>query len=454
MRFLLEVHDAVRAAVGDERIVGLRISADERVPNGLGEQEMHEVLRDLDGADCFDYFNLTLGTSLTTQGAVHIVPPMAVAPAYIRPYAAHVRALSRRALFMVGRMNRAADADAAVAAGEVDMVGMTRAQICDPELGRKLAAGRPERVRLCIACNQACIGHYALGAPISCIQYPETGRELEFGQLVATPTARRIMVVGGGPAGMKAAAIAAARGHQVSLYEAATRLGGQVALAERLPDRAEFGGIVTNLRREMEEAGVNILTGRHIAVADIRAAQPDVVVIATGAVSHMPDIELSGKAHIVDAWQVIGDEVACGARVVIADWRGDWIGLGLATKLVRAGHHVRLAVVANAPGVSVQYYVRDPWIAELSRLGVEIIPYARLFGADESTVYCVHASGGHAIELGDTDTLVVAYGHRSVCDLGDALADWPGEVHVIGDALAPRTAEEAVLEGLKVGVRL
>ena len=165
----------------------------------------------------------------------------------------------------------------------------------------------------------------------------------------------------------------------------------------------------------------------------------------------MPDVEGREDAHVVDAWQVIKNEANCGSRVVIADWRGDWIGLGLAEKLAREGCHVRLCSTANAAGVNVQYYTRDLWIGELSRLGVEFIPYARLYGADGNSAYFQHTASDEPLECANTDTLVLSYGHQSVSDLSDALADWEGEVHSIGDALSPRTAEEAILDGLKVG---
>jgi 2,4-dienoyl-CoA reductase-like NADH-dependent reductase (Old Yellow Enzyme family) len=451
MRFMNAVHDNVRGKVGAEKVVGLRISADDKMHAGLVEDEVIDVMTALDRADRFDYFNITLGSSATTQGAAHIVPPMAFETGYIAPYAARVKHATRRAVLAVGRMNRPQEAERALATGQADMIGMTRAQICDPELGNKIEQGRPDEIRVCIACNQACIGHYALGAPISCIQFPESGRELKFGQRTPSARPREVCVVGGGPGGMKAAAVAAERGHHVTLYEQAAHLGGQALLAARLPQREEFGGIVTNLEREVHAAGVDVRTGVQMTAASVRAADPDVVIIATGARSHMPDIEMSSSAHVVDAWQVITDEVECGDSVVVADWRGDWIGLGLALKLVQTGRRVRLATVANCAGINVQHYVRDPLIGELSRLGVEFTHYARLAGADEDTAYFQHASGGHAIEFRDTDTLVVCYGHRSVMDLSLALEDWDTEVHCIGDALAPRTAEEAVLEGLKVG---
>ena len=341
-------------------------------------------------------------------------------------------------------------AEDALEAGQADMIGMTRALICDPDMARKAREQKPDDIRVCIACNQACIGHYALGAPISCIQYPESGRELDFGERVPVTKPREVMIVGGGPAGLKGAAVAAERGHHVTLYEKNARLGGQTLLAQLLPDRIEFGGIITNLEREARSAGVNINTGVEMTGDTIRASCADVVIIASGATPYMPEIEIGDSAQVVNAWQVINDEVDCGSRVVVADWRGDWVSLGLAMKLARAGHHVRLATVANCAGVNVQYYTRDLLIAELDRLGVEFTHYARLAGADENTAYFVHASGGHAMEF-ESNTLVVSYGHQSEMVLSDSLEGYGAEIHIIGDALSPRTAEEAVLEGLKVG---
>ena len=450
LRFLNETHDSIRCKIGDAAIIGLRISADDLEATGFSGGEVTEVLQALDAAGRFDYFNITLGSSSTTEGAVHIVPPMSIDPAYVAPYAEKIKRSTSRIILATGRFNRPHDGERALVAGQVDMVGMTRAQICDPEMARKTFAQQPDDIRVCIACNQACIGHYALGAPISCIQYPESGRELEYGSRIPTAQSRNVLVVGGGPAGLKVAGVAAERGHQVTLYEKSQQLGGQALLAQRLPERSEFGGIVTNLEREARSAGVNIITGTEMTGESIRVAKPDVVVIASGATPHIPDIETSDSAHIVTAWQVINDEVECGSRVVIADWRGDWVGLGLATKLIKAGHQVRLATVANCAGVNVQFYTRDPMIAQLDRRGGQFTHYARLAGADESTAYFVHASGGHMMDF-ESDTLVLAYGHESEMDLFNNLENFDTELHVIGDALAPRTAEEAVLEGLKVG---
>ncbi len=147
-------------------------------------------------------------------------------------------------------------------------------------------------------------------------------------------------------------------------------------------------------------------------------------------------------------------EVNIGASVVIADWRCDWVGLGLAEKLAREGCRVRLCVNGYMPGQTIQQYVRDNWIGTLHALGVEMIPYVRLFGADADSVYLQHTMSGEAVVCSEVDTLVLALGHERVAGLADELADYGGEVHLVGDCLAPRTAEEAVLEGLKVATRL
>ncbi len=289
------------------------------------------------------------------------------------------------------------------------------------------------------------------GVPISCIQHPETGRELDYGTLIPTDTPKRILIAGGGPAGMKAAAIAAARGHEVTLYEATATLGGQVNLAQALPGRAEFGGLATNLAHEMALAGVTVHLNTPVTRDLIDAQAPDAVILATGARPYDPGLDGADDAHVVTAWAVLQGEANVGSRAVIADWRCDWIGLGLAEKLARDGCHVRLAVNGMVAGQSVPQYVRDVWLGSLHKLGVEVLPYMRLFGADSDTAYFQHTLSGEPVMLEQTDTLVTALGHASDTALADALADWSGALHIIGDGHTVRTAEEAVLDGLRVG---
>ncbi|WLH86880.1 FAD-dependent oxidoreductase [Pseudomonas sp. FP2338] len=451
LRFLREIIAAVRAATDAQFIIGLRISADERDSEGLTESESLEAVQHLQTQ--LDYVHIVAGTSASTGGAVHIVPPMAIAAAYLADAAATFKASLSIPLFVTGRINQPQEAELILARGQADVCGMTRALICDPLMPAKTLEGRAEDVRACIACNQACIGHFHKGLPISCIQHPETGRELQFAHLQPTLKRRRIMVVGGGPAGMKAAAVAAQRGHDVTLFEASAQLGGQVLLAQLLPRRSEFGGASTNLQREMALAGVRVVRNTRVDRALVVQEQPDHVIIATGAEPYWPAFERGGELQVVDAWQVLRGQVTLGRSVVVVDWRCDWIGPGIAERLVRAGHQVQLAVNGTHCGENLPLYVRDQLAGELHRLGIPIIPYARLYGCDDSTVYLQHSASGEPMLLENIDGLVLCQGHQPVDTLGAELA---GLVPFdrIGDCLAPRTAEEAIYEGLKVAWKL
>ncbi|MDG2483142.1 MAG: FAD-dependent oxidoreductase, partial [Alphaproteobacteria bacterium] len=252
-------------------------------------------------------------------------------------------------------------------------------------------------------------------------------------------------------AGIKAACVAAERGHQVVLFERSGVLGGQVQLAQLLPGRSEFGGLITNFTREMELAGVDVRRNTELDRAMIENEAPDAVIIATGASVHRPPIEGGDEAHVVDAWQVLREEVNVGQSVVIADWRADWIGLGLAEKLASAGCRVRLAVNGTMAGQTIEAIVRDRWIGDLQKLGVEVIPYVRLFGVDSENVYLQHLINDEAIICEEVDTLVTALGQESETALETDLRGWTGDVFLAGDCLNPRTAEEAVFEGLKAG---
>ena len=454
LRFLRDILLAARQGAGPDMIVGARLSIDEKDHDGLTPDLMVRVCTALANNGLVDYLNVTVGTSAGLAGSTHIVPPMTYGTAYTAPLAHAVKAAVAVPVFVAGRINQPQIAEEVLASGQADMCAMTRAMIADPQMPAKAEQGAFDSIRACVACNQACIGHMLGGYPISCIQHPETGRELEFRTLYPTKHPRHIMVVGGGPAGMKAASVAAQRGHKVSLFEASDRMGGQVNLAQLLPGRAEFGGVTTNLMREVETSGVAVTLRTIVDAALIERENPDVVVLATGAQPYTPDIPGADDAHVVDAIQVINGTANVGSRVVIADWRCDWVGIGLAEKLSRDGCHVRLAVNGTMAGQSMPQYSRDKALGTLHKLGVKIEPYVRLFGVDEDTAYFQHTLSGEPVTLEQTDTVVTALGAVADTELADALVGWRGEVHQIGDCLAARTVEEAVLEGLKIGVKL
>ncbi|HCV19906.1 MAG: FAD-dependent oxidoreductase [Arenicellales bacterium] len=454
LRLLLETLAAVRGAIGRDLALGVRLSAAEFEPDGLDEEAMLEICSHLDGVKELDYLNVTLGSMSGPRGSVHVAPPMMVAPAYSAPYAASVRERFSRAVFVAGRINQPQLAENILAAGQADLCGMTRALIADPQMPNKARAGQLDDIRACIGCNQACIGHFHQGLTISCIQHPVSGRERQFGRESPAREERRVVVAGGGPAGLKAAAVAARRGHQVLLYEANAQLGGQALLARKLPGREEFGGLVSNLEREARTAGVRIQLNTAVTGASLLADNADAVILATGARPFWPDLELGQLDQVVDAWQVIEGTVRPGQRAVVADWRCDWVGLGVAEQLARSGCHVRLAVNGICAGQNLQIYLRDHWLGTLHRLGVEIISQVRLAGCDEDTVYFLHSASNEPVECCGVDTLVVAYGHASVCDLEPVVKAQGLELHLAGDCQSPRSAEEAVYEGMLAALAL
>lgn len=449
-RFLVESLAAMRRAMGD-RILGMRISAEEIEPDGLQADEVIAACKALAAIGALDYVNITMGSMAGQGGSIHVVPPMGYAPAYVAPQAGTLRAEAGLPVFVAGRINQPQIAEAVLRAGQADMCGMTRAMIADPDIAMKAQAGRLDDIRACIACNQACIGHFHAGYGISCIQNPVTGREATLTPLPRVEPGRHILVIGGGPAGMKAAVTAAQRGHRVTLCEAAPRLGGQALLAQLLPDRAEFGGLITNLEHELTQAGVDVRLNTSVDRAMVEAIAPDAVILATGARPHDPVIEGREDGHVVDAWSVIRGGANTGSRVLVADWRADWVGMGLAEKLALAGHQVTLAVNAPHAGFNLQLYLRSHWVGRLHRLGVEIIPDARLHGVDGTTAFLLHTTSGEPIIREAVDTVVLASGHAADTTLEEALDGLACPVRPVGDCLSPRSAEEAIYEGFIVG---
>ena len=392
------------------------------------------------------------GSSSSPDGWIHVFPPMAVPPAFVADDAAQLKSAITKPVLVAGRINQAQAASQILSEGKADMVGMVRALIADPEFPNKVAANRSEDVRACIGCNQACVGHRLTHHAISCIQNPVTGRELEFRPRSTRPR-RLVWVIGGGPGGMKAAVTAADQGHEVVLYEKQPKLGGQVNLAEKLPGRSEFGGVTTNLIGELDRNSVQVCLSSSASPEAFDTIGPDVVIVSTGAVPRLPEVEINGT-QFLSAWSVIAGEKPAGQNVVIADWSSDWSAMGVAHMLALSGHKVRLFSGASTCGESIPAIVRDQWLGELESLNVELTCYARFFGAEDQTAFFQHTINGEAIICEDVDAVVSCYPPRSNND-----CDWvselkapdtgPLQITTIGDALAPRTVEEAVLEGFK-----
>ena len=452
-RFLKEILTRCRNRLGTEKTLGIRISISELTNTSIAPEEMLEICEDIDSEGLVDYFSVISGSSAAPEGWIKVFPPMAIEPGFVSADAALLKETVKSPVLVTGRINQPQIAEQILSDGHADMIGMARGLIADPELPNKARSGLTDDIRACVGCNQACVGHRLAHFPVSCIQHPVTGRELELGAITPAKEPLNVMVVGGGPAGMKAAAIAAQRGHAVTLYEKSGRLGGQVNLAQALPGRAEIGGVITNLKREMEIENVLVQLRTEVTAELIRTKVPDAIIMASGASAQIPEAEID-DAHVVDHWSVIEGKTNVGARVIVADWACDWSGLGIAEQLARNGCQVQLASGGTVAGESIQGIVRDHWIGELHKLGVTLIPYARFVGADDDTAYFQHMISGEPILFDEIDTVVTCYAPKSETLAPSGLEEFQDRILTIGDALTPRTIEEAVLEGYRAAMRI
>ncbi len=426
--------------------VGLRLSANDYEPDGLDETAVADICAALN--DEVDYFSLVAGSSATLGASVHIVAPMGVEPAYVAPLSEVVRNRVNKPVIATGRINQPQEAEQVLVRGQADLCGMTRAMICDAEMPNKARDGQSEAIRACIACNQSCIGRAHKGVGISCLQNPVSGRELVLGDLKPVDNAKRVLIVGAGPAGMKAAVIAAQRGFKVQLFEQSRQPGGQVLLAQRLPGREEFGGLITNLEYELKQSGVEINLGVKVTPELIQQENADIVLLATGAQAYTPELEMLDDSMAVRFDDLLLDRASVGNRVIVADWRGDWIGLGLAEKLAKEGCQVSLYTNAAIVGETLQMYTRNHYVGRLYKLGVDMVPHARLYGAEGGSVYFQNSVNEEPMIVDDVDTLVHSMGVRPVSDLAQSLDAAGIEYAAIGDCLVPRSAEEAIYEAV------
>ena len=451
LKFVRDVIAAIHAEAG-ELTLGLRMSANDYEPEGLDESSVGEICMALQ--DQLDYVSLVAGSSATLGASVHISPAMGFTAGYLGPLSAQIRRQVDIPVIVTGRINQPQVAEQIISSGQADLCGMTRAMICDPEMPNKAEAGRLDDIRACIGCNQSCIGRAHKGLPISCIQHPQSGRELMFAELEPARSSRKVAVVGAGPAGMKCAVIAAGRGHEVTLYERATQPGGQALLAQLLPGREEFGGLVTNLERELELSDVEIVTNCEVNVDRLQAIQADTIVLATGAQAYVPAGGDFNADRTLTYEDVLLERAATGNSVIVADWRGDWTGMGLAERLARDGCQVKLVVNAAMAGEALQIYTRNHYLGRLYSLDVEVITHARLYGSDGDSVFFQNTLTDEPVIFDGIETLVLSLGQRAESHLEKELRQAGFDPVTIGDCVLPRTAEEAIFEGLQCAMKL
>jgi mycofactocin system FadH/OYE family oxidoreductase 2 len=455
-RLLLELVAAVRAAIGPERALGVRLCGDELVEGGTDVADAVEVAAMVDATGKVDYVNTSIGVA--TASLFMIEASMQVPPGYAAYISSAIREAVGVPVVGVGRFKDPLQADRALGEGICDLVGVVRGQIADADFAAKARSGHPTDIRTCLSCNQECVGRMGLNRWLGCIENPRTGREAE--PVPRPRRRRRVVVVGGGPGGLQAAVTAAGRGHSVTLFERRERLGGQVQVAATVPGRAEFFDLARNLIVAARREGVDLRTGEEASAADVLAEAPDAVIVATGARPARP-WWAGDHPRVVDVRDVLEGRVDPHGDVVVVDELGFHQATSTAELLADRG--CRVEIVTNAMVVGQDLGITldmELWHVKAHAKGivqsVDLVPMG--VGTPEERPDGVALSLQHHPTATDErrvcDWVVCAVHQEPEDELWRALAAESLAVERVGDCLAPRRAHAAVVEGHRAAVAL
>lgn len=466
MRFSVEVCHRIREMAGDDFIVGMTVSGAEPYPGGLTIEDKQEMAAYLDARGLVDYFSVGTGSYLNQFSK--IVPSFQYDMMLGPPDARKFKEVVKHAVVTAeARIKTPANAEEVIAGEMADLVSIVRGQIADPHLANKTRDGRAADVRPCINCNQLCIGRRMRDYWISCLVNPSVGREFEWDGDRPPPaeTPRNILVVGGGPAGLETARVAAERGHRVTVVERSSELGGQFRLAASQPERGEIGELLTWYQSQLENAQVQIKLRTEMSADDVRNAGADTVVLCTGsrpsrdgfqrALPHVARLPGADQDNVCTVHDVLEGTVVPGTRVLLLDdLNGWWPASGTALHLALQRHQVTLVTSAEqAAGQLEDSRTADTTRERFIKYGIETLTATALLSWEGNTARFVNLFTGEEDER-EFDSLVLATTNTPEDDLTNALAGSRLEIHTIGDTVSARTAAMAVYEGRKLGLRL
>ena len=452
--FMMEVLQAVRNGLGPDLLLGVRLY-DDLVDYSIDFEDGKTIAQMLDNSGLLDYLNVWIGNMVNEVSNRYHVPPYYTEPGEFAWRAEEMKKLVNLPVLGAGRINTPAIAEAILAAGKMDLVGMVREMIADPYFPTKAREGRADDIRMCIACNQSCAGRQGLGLPITCIYNPVTGHEREWAETGAAPVKKKVVVVGGGPAGMEAARVAAERGHSVVLFERSDRLGGQIKVAMLPPHRETYEEIILFGEKQLPKLGVDVRLGVEASAETVLAENPDAVIVATGSTPYMTEIPgVEGKNVLTVADVLTGAET--GERVVIIDTQGNPPGCLVADFLSEQGKQVE--IVTGLPFVGSATIARAVWQHLYGRLvdkGVVMTPMTGVsrIGEDSLDVYHV-VSTENTWTIDSVDTVVISAGGQVEDGLYHELAGKVEDLYAVGDCAQPRDIEMATFQAHKVAVGL
>lgn len=478
LRFCFDVFRAMRARVGDDFILGLRYTADERLDGGTTKQDGLEISRRIKESGLIDYLNVIRGHIDTDPGLTDVIPIQGMANSPHLDFAGEVRAATQFPTFHAAKIPDVATARHAIASGKVDMVGMTRAHLTDPHIVRKIIEKREEDIRPCVGANY-CLDRIYQGGMAFCIHNAATGREETMPHVVAKAhTPRKIVIVGAGPAGLEAARVSAERGHEVVVFEAANDAGGQIRLTAQSPRRREMISIIDWRMAQCEKRGVKFRFNTWADAEMIQAEASDVVIIATGGLPHT-EVLRRGNELVVSAWDVISGDVKPGSNVLIFDDAGDHAGLQAAEFLAAAGAKVEIMTPDRSFAPEVMAMNLTPYMRSLQKHDVTFTVTYRLEAVDRDGNQLVARVGsdyGGVAKTRIVDQVVVNNGtipldelyfelkplsynlgavdyDRLIDGKPQAMVGEPGgrfQLFRIGDAVAARNTHAAIYDALRL----
>ncbi|MCG6880506.1 MAG: FAD-dependent oxidoreductase [Deltaproteobacteria bacterium] len=472
MRFGLETITKVRNAMGSDYPILLRIAGNDFMEGGNTNLEARQFAAAAEKAGV-DLFDVTGGWHETRVPQLTMGVPR---KAYVY-LARGIRSVLSVPVISSNRINDPEAAEEVLRSGGADLVTMARGLLADPELPNKARSGKSRLIYHCVACNQGCFDSIFQGRPATCMVNPRAGREAEL-KITPAPNPRKIVVVGGGPAGMALACTAKERGHHVVLMEKSDRLGGQILLNHLIPGRGELQTAAIDLIHNLHEKRVETLLEETATADNIVAMAPDVVVVAAGAQPVKPDVSGIDGDNVIQAWELLEKNVETGEKVVILG--GNAVGLETALFLANQGtlspevlhflmanraetyetlmelldkgnKQVTVVEMTRKAGADVGVSTRWTLMGELKRLGVKILTQTKAVGITAEGLEVEDAQGSDFIAA---DTVVLAAGSQSEDGLANALQGRVSEVHVIGDAKKPRNILTAIREGFQLGLTL
>ena len=452
-RILVEIVAAVRRVIGSGMALGVRICGDELIEHGTTIDDAVRVAQIVEATGHVDYINTSIGVA--TASLFMIEASMHIPPGYAMFIPSAIRKAVELPVVGVGRFKDPLQAERALADGHCDLVGVVRGQIADADFTAKARAGATDETRLCLSCNQECVGRMGLNRWLGCIENPRTGRESEgVGLEPHHPKPKSVMVVGAGPAGLQAAIAARRNGHRVTVFEQQAEAGGQVKIAASVPNRAEFGDMIRNQLTECRRLGVEFEYGVGVWPGLVEERKPDHVIVATGAEPTRPWWVAADASNVADVREVLTGAAEPFGDVVIVDEIGFHHATSVAEVLADRGCRVEIVtpgmVVGQDLGITLDM---ENWWIRAGEKGIvqttDLVP----MGMDGTTLTLLHHPTGVNV-LRQPDWVVLAVHPNPVEWLYHDLKTAGVSVERVGDCVAPRRAHSAVVEGERAGASI